>query len=246
LLKKSEPMSAKPEVVRFVLEKLAVPRWLKMMQGFVKGKPWHRWTGQAREAGRVKAQQFKTREALTERAGLGSSEASRSRVLGGMLDRTTMDIHKRLAKVKDPRHKQLLTMSRSKVDPMMSTTPATRQASVQNRIKTLKMKKPEAVRNVLGLPSKPLPFPTKANSREAYLKMAPAHMVPPPGQTGAFNTMMRSAPPELQPRFESIREQIKARYAVQAVQAERVALEGARTVRPGRAYIPTRRPGDWI
>jgi hypothetical protein len=214
LLKKFESMNAKPEVVQFVMEKLAIPRWLKMMEGYIKGKPWHRWTGQAREAGRVKVQQFKTQEALAERARLGPQAASRKRVLGGTIDRTTMDIRKRLAKVKDIRHRQLLIGSAGKGDPMLRTTPGGRQVAVQDLMKTLKMSKPGATRNVLGLPSKPVSFPQPGDiSKGMFAKRFRPHMIPPKGQTGVFKSLYERAPTLLQqsPRFQVPMDVVKAR-----------------------------------
>lgn len=207
-------MYTKPEVVQFIMEKLATPRWLKMMQGYVKGKPWYRWTGQAREAGRVKAQQFKTREAVTERAGLGPQAASRKRVLGGTIDRTTNDIRKRLTKIKDLRHRQLLTRSSRRRDPMLSTTPESRRIAVQNIMKILKMNKPSAVKNILGLPSKPVSFPQPGDvSKRTFAKRFRPHMIPPKGQTGMFKALFERAPTVLQqsPRFQVPMDVVKAR-----------------------------------
>lgn len=207
-------MNARPEVVQFVMEKLAIPRWIKMMEGYVKGKPWHRWTGQAREAGRVKTQQFKTREALAERTKLGPQATSRSKVLGRTIDKTTRDIRERLAKIKDPRHQQLLTKSTKRQDPMLKTTPSSRQVAIQDIMRTLKLNKPTAVKHVLGLPSKPVSFPQPGDvSKRMFAKRFKPYMIPPKGQTGMFMSMYERAPTLLQqsPRFQVPLDVVKAR-----------------------------------
>ena len=230
--------------MQFVLEKLAVPRWLKSMQGFVKGKPWQRWTGPAREAGRVRMQQFKTREAVAEREGLGSQGASRKRVLGRTIDKTTGDIRERLAKIKDPRYRKLLTQSNKWADPLLKTELQTRLPKIKQMRQVLpNMSFREAGRSVAGI-GKPLPPGRAAKEQAAYMRMAPAHMVPPPGQTGSFYSMMHSAPTALQPRFKAVEQQILARRAAQANLAN---LGGAKIVRPGGAFAPTHRlSGDFI
>lgn len=247
-------MSAKPEVMQFVLEKLAVPVWLRKMKGFVKGKPWTAWTGEARSAGRVRAQQHAARKSFSKRdqvrdfnvGGVDPSLKSQERVFGRQAGTALEDVRKNLSRISDPRHRQLLTQSHARgagrIDPMIKTVPATRLPQVKQYMSgPLQMSKRDAVRSVAGI-GKP-PQLSRLGEQAAYMKMAPAHMVPAPGQTAAFNTMMRSAPPALQPRFEAVRQQVMAR---QAAQAQRAAVSSASTVRPGAAYAPTVRPGDFI
>jgi len=248
-------MSAKPEVMQFVMEKLALPAWLRRMKGFVKGKRWPAWAGEARSAGRVRAHQHATQKLMHKRQDLrdfnvmGADPAlkSQERVLGRQMSREMEGIRQNLTKVPDPRHRQLLTQPYERgagyVHPSLHTSPQTRLQHVKDLMSgPTQMSKRQAVRHAAGIPSKPLPLPTAATaaSRDAYLQAAPAHMIPAPGQTAAFNTMMRSAPPALQPRFDAVRRQVLAR---QAAQAERAALGGAGTVRPGAAFAPTARPG---
>ncbi len=237
-------MSANPEVMQFVLEKLAVPVWLRRMKGFIKGKPWTAWTGEARAAGRVRAQQHGARKAFAEKArvkdfnvgGVDRSLKSQERVLGRQGGTALEDVRKNLAKIPDPRHRQLLTQRGEQgagwIDPLIKSRPETRLKKVQQyREGPLQMDKKRAVRNVAGIPHKPLPLPTPATTQEAYIRYAPPHMTPAPGQTAAFNTMMRGAPQGLQPRFEAVQQQILAR---QAAQAERAAAMGQGTVAPPR------------
>lgn len=218
-------MSAKPEVMQFVMEKLALPRWLRGMRGFVKGKPWTAWSGEARAAGNVRAHQHAAQKALGSRdelrafnvmgvdPALKAQEMSFGREAGGALE----TVRKGLTGVSDPRHRKLLTQSYERgvgyVHPSLSSSPQTRLMQVQDLMMgPAKMSRPQAVRYAAGIPSKPLPFPSgqpQAFASDRFMR----HVVPPKGGTGVFEAMYAQAPTRLQqsPRFADAMEVVKAR-----------------------------------
>ena len=203
-------MSAKPEVMQFVMEKLALPAWLRRMKGFVKGKRWPAWAGEARSAGRVRAHQHATQKLMHKRQDLrdfnvmGADPAlkSQERVLGRQMSREMEGIRQNLTKVPDPRHRQLLTQSYERgagyVHPSLHTSPQTRLQHVKDLMSgPAQMSRQQAVRHAAGIPSRPLPFPSEtaqALAPDRFMR----HVVPPKGGTGVFEAMYARAPAQLQ------------------------------------------------
>lgn len=227
-------------VDQFVMEKLALPAWMRRLPGFIKGKPWQAWTGEARAAGKARARQHVTRKAIREsdaytRAGLPVlAEKARAPLQGALVELGPL-----VQQVKNPQMRRLLTTPSTQgalwMDPLMRKTPSMRSREVRKLMEgPLQMSQRQAVRSAAGIggPSRLGAMEAAARGPKYVSPLGPErayrHMIPPKGQTGAFQEMFERAPTALQqsPRFQ---------VPLDVVQARRV---GPSTMPPRGIHLP--------
>lgn len=184
-------------VEQFMMEKLALPRWMRALSGFRKGRQWPAWGGEARAVGNLRAKRHANRQisrdaALLERGGLVDEAAQvRSR-----MGRNIKEMSPLQYQIKDPRMREVAMatpMQRNLyMQPSERMTPAMRLEAVKKLMGgPLGMSKRQAVRSVSHMGSN---IPLRAMEQRARTSHLSPWMVPRRGQSAAFNSIFGSLP----------------------------------------------------